>query len=98
MIEDVYEELYAIDRYLTQMRLAGLLDNLAGILVGTFTGVPDQQEILRREVPRLCLEMTPPSVAVVSGIAYGHVPRRLTLPVGAVTTVHTDARTFTIPD
>lgn len=96
VIEDVYEELYAIDRYLTQMRLAGLLDDLAGILVGTFTGVPDQQEILRCEVPRLCREMTPHTVAVVSGIAYGHVPCRLTLPVGAVTTIDTDARTFTV--
>lgn len=95
VIEDVYEELYAIDRYLTQMRLAGLLGDLAGILVGTFTGVPDQLETLRREVPRLCREMTPPTVAVVSGIAYGHVPRRLTLPVGAVATVQIDSRAFT---
>jgi muramoyltetrapeptide carboxypeptidase len=96
VIEDVYEELYAVDRCLTQMRLAGLLDNLSGILIGTFTGVPDQVEALGREVPRLCLEMTAPDVTVVSGIAYGHVPRRLTLPVGAATTVDFEARTFTV--
>ncbi len=77
VIEDVYEELYAVDRFLTQIRLAGLMDNLAGILVGTFNGVPDHLEELLREVPRLCLELAPPSVAVVSGIAYGHIPRRM---------------------
>ncbi|MES2461499.1 MAG: LD-carboxypeptidase [Armatimonadota bacterium] len=95
VIEDVYEELYAIDRYLTQMRLAGLFDQVAGIMVGTFTGVPDQLESLRREVPRLCLEMVPPTAAVVSGIAYGHIPRRLTLPVGATATVNFQNRLFT---
>jgi muramoyltetrapeptide carboxypeptidase len=94
VIEDVYEELYAVDRFLTQLRLAGVFENIAGILVGTFTGVPDQLDALRREVPRLCLEMTPPAVAVVSGIAYGHVPRRLTLPVGARTTVDIETRSF----
>ena len=96
VIEDVYEELYAIDRFLTQTRLAGLFDTLAGILIGTFNGVPDQTETLEREVPRLCLEMTPPSVAVVSGVAYGHIPRRLTLPVGAVSTVDIPARSFRV--
>lgn len=96
IIEDVYEELYAIDRFLTQARLAGLLDNLAGILIGTFNGVTDQVETLHREVPHLCLEMTPPSVAIVSGVAYGHIPRRLTLPVGAVSVVDIAARSFTV--
>ncbi|MBC8102859.1 MAG: LD-carboxypeptidase [Cytophagales bacterium] len=96
LIEDVHEELYAVDRYLTQLRLAGLLEPLAAVLIGSFNGTPDQEEALRTEVPRLCLEMTPPSVAVVSGIAYGHIPCRLTLPVGAPATVDIQARTFRV--
>ncbi len=48
VIEDVGEPLYAVDRYLTQLRLAGILDNLAAILIGTFNGVEGEEELLPR--------------------------------------------------
>jgi muramoyltetrapeptide carboxypeptidase len=84
VIEDVHEELYAVDRALTQLRLAGVLNRLAAVLVGSFNGVEGQDELLAVEVPRLVCEMTPETVPVASGVAYGHIPRRLTLPVGAL--------------
>lgn len=96
VIEDVHEELYAVDRCLTQLRLAGILDNLAALLIGSFNGVEEQNELLRAEVPHLALEMTPPHVTVVSGIPYGHIPRRFTLPVGASCLVDLTAGTFTV--
>jgi muramoyltetrapeptide carboxypeptidase LdcA involved in peptidoglycan recycling len=37
-------------------------------------------------------------VAVASGVAYGHIPCRLTLPVGAVATVDLGAGTFTFAE
>lgn len=94
VIEDVGEPLYAIDRYLTQLRFAGILEKLAAVLIGSFNGVDGQDEALIREVPRLVLEMTPETVAVASGVAYGHIPCRLTLPVGAFGTVDLRAGTF----
>jgi muramoyltetrapeptide carboxypeptidase len=96
VIEDVHEELYAIDRCLTQLRLAGILDSLAALLVGSFNGVEAQNDLLRAEVPRLALEMTPAHVTVASGIPYGHIPRRFTLPVGAPCLVDLTAGTFTL--
>ncbi len=36
-LEDINEELYRIDRLLTQLRLAGVLDAVAGIVLGSFT-------------------------------------------------------------
>lgn len=90
VIEDVHEELYSIDRALTQLRLAGVLDQLAGVLVGSFNGVEGQDEYLAVEVPKLVAEMTPESVAVVSRVAYGHIPRRLTLPCGAMVVADTE--------
>lgn len=95
VIEDVSEELYAVDRMLTQLRLAGVLNNLTALLVGSFNGVPTQNDLLRTHVPRMCEQFALPSVAVASGIAYGHIPRRLTLPVGAAATLNLDAGTFT---
>lgn len=96
VVEDIHEELYAIDRCLTQLRLAGILDRLNGLLIGSFNGVSDEEdEKLRIGVPRLAAEMTPQTVAVASGIAYGHIPRRLTLPLGARATVNLAAGSFT---
>ncbi|MBC8137685.1 MAG: LD-carboxypeptidase [Fibrella sp.] len=95
VIEDVHEELYAVDRMLVQLRHAGVLDNLSAVLIGSFNGTtPDENARLAAGVPRLVLENTPPSVAVASGIAYGHIPRRLTLPVGAVGTADLQKSTF----
>jgi len=96
VIEDVHEELYAIDRFLTQLRLAGALDKLAAILVGSFNGTTDEEnEKLKRDVPHLCVAHAPPTVTIASGVAYGHIPRRLTLPVGASATVDLHQGTFT---
>lgn len=97
LIEDVYEELYAVDRALNQLRLAGILDRLAGVLIGSFNGFKDERdEVLEKGVPRLALEAAPEQVAVVSGFVYGHIPRRFTLPMGAVATVDTMAGTLTL--
>jgi muramoyltetrapeptide carboxypeptidase len=94
LIEDVHEELYAVDRCLTQLRLGGVLEKLSGLLIGSFNGTEGQEELLRTEVPQLALEMTPPHVAVASGIPYGHIARRYTLPVGGETMVDLSAGTF----
>ena len=97
LIEDVYEELYAVDRALNQLRLAGVLGKLAGILIGSFNGFKDERDaVLFRDVPRLALEAAPKHVAVVSGFVYGHIPRRYTLPVGAMATLDCGAGQLTI--
>ncbi len=36
-LEDVSEEPYRVDRYLTQLRLGGVLDAVAGVVLGSFT-------------------------------------------------------------
>lgn len=93
VIEDVEEKLYHVDRFLTQLRLAGILEGLSAILVGSFNGTDDDED-LRRGVPLLARDLAPPSVAVASGVAYGHIPRRLTLPVGAWAEVDLRRGTF----
>ena len=97
VIEDVEERLYAVDRSLTQLRHAGILDSLAAVLVGSFNGVnPEHDAQLSVEVPKLALELCPERVAVASGVAYGHIPRRFTLPVGGGASVNLEAGTFTL--
>ncbi|HTO74311.1 MAG TPA: LD-carboxypeptidase [Gemmatimonadales bacterium] len=82
-IEDVGEELYRIDRMLAHLRMAGLLDKVAGVAVGQFT------ETTRRgadgamgfdEVLTTYLE--PLGVPVAFGFPIGHVDDQWTLPIG----------------
>ena len=95
VIEDVHEELYSVDRMLLQLRYAGILANLSAVLIGSFNGMDTEEDArLAIGIPRLVLENTPCSVTVASGIAYGHIARRLTLPVGAVGIVDLQKSTF----
>ncbi len=81
-IEDVNEPLYRIDRLLTQLRLAGTLHQLRGVLVGDVAGV--DVEALNR-----LLEQTfaPLRIPVLSGWRSGHCDPNLTLPMGALVTL-----------
>ena len=46
-LEDINEELYRIDRLLTQLRLAGVLDAVAGFVLGSFTEEASPAALLR---------------------------------------------------
>ena len=82
-LEDVGEPPYRIDGLLAQLRLAGILGRLGGLLLGRFTGW-DEDEAR----PTLSLEEVLREYAsdvngpVASGLIYGHFSRKNTLPLG----------------
>ncbi|MCF4996198.1 LD-carboxypeptidase [Pseudomonas syringae] len=78
-IEDINEPLYRIDRFLTQLRLAGVLHKLRGVLVGDVAGVDG--EALNRLLKQT---FAPLRVPVLSGWRSGHCDPNLTLPMGAL--------------
>jgi muramoyltetrapeptide carboxypeptidase len=94
VIEDVGESLYRIDRMLTQLRLSGVLNRVSAVLVGTFNGT-NEDNTIQESLPQMVMDMTPQSVTVVSGVAYGHIARRFTLPVGAMADINILEGTFT---
>jgi muramoyltetrapeptide carboxypeptidase len=81
-LEDVGESAYRVDRMLAQLRLAGLLDQVAGVVVGQFT-VTDPAEAIRIErVMREYLQHV--AVPVLLNFPAGHRPYNVTLPHGVM--------------
>jgi muramoyltetrapeptide carboxypeptidase len=73
-----------VDRMLSHLRLAGLLDRIAGLIVGQFTdmkkgtsdGALGFDEVLEHYV-------RPLGIPAASGFPIGHVDEQWTLPIGA---------------
>lgn len=85
-IEDIDETLFSLDRMLTQLRRAGRLANLAGLVVGQFT---DMRENLSLPFGKGAYEIIADAVSeytypVLFDFPAGHVPYNLALPIGSV--------------
>jgi muramoyltetrapeptide carboxypeptidase len=83
-LEDVNEPAYRVERMLIQLLQAGVLGRCRAVLLGEFLPMPVQSndngydlaavvDFLRQRL----------GVPVLAGLPFGHVPRKLTLPVGA---------------
>jgi muramoyltetrapeptide carboxypeptidase len=81
-IEDVGEPPYRIDKYLAHLKLSGVLGKLGGLIIGKFTGwEQDQKPTLTYDevIDHYTQHVHGP---VASGLVYGHVPVKNTMPVG----------------
>jgi muramoyltetrapeptide carboxypeptidase len=92
-LEDVYEHPYRIERMLTQLLYAGVLQKQKAILLGHFTNwvpVPhDKGYKLKTVVDWLRTKVDAP---VLTGLPFGHVPTKVCLPVGAKVTLAVEGR------
>ena len=80
-LEDVGEPTYPIDRALTQLRLSGALDGVAGLVLGQFTErKPSDNDLVLEEV--LADFAVRLGVPCVAGAPIGHVEENWCLPVG----------------
>lgn len=84
-IEDVGEKPYRIDRMLQQLRLSGILEEVSGIAVGTFSNCLDEYERENFEISERILDYLPhSSQTVVFKIAAGHSVPNNSLLIGAI--------------
>lgn len=77
-LEDRGEAPYRIDRMLTQLKLAGCLKGVRGIVLGAFTDCGSLPEILAIVRERLADAAIP----MLAGMEAGHTEPNLTLPLG----------------
>jgi muramoyltetrapeptide carboxypeptidase len=77
-IEDTGEVLYRIDRMLSQMKMAGIFDGLAGLLLGEFEGCGDPGAL-----NALVLQVFSDwDIPIVAGLDVGHGNCNKTIPMG----------------
>ncbi|MDW7692271.1 LD-carboxypeptidase [Flammeovirgaceae bacterium SG7u.111] len=84
LLEDVGEAVYRIDRYLVHLKLAGILDKVAGIVFSSCNdcdqGPSDKGFSLKQVLEQ---HIKPLGVPAFYGTMVGHLNEQYTLPVGA---------------
>ncbi|WP_217166481.1 LD-carboxypeptidase [Streptomyces sp. AC512_CC834] len=91
-LEDVGEETYRIDRYLTQLLRAGWLDGVRGVLLGSWK----ECESYERLRPMLADRLGGLGVPVVENFGFGHCEGALTMPFGVGAELDADAGILTL--
>jgi muramoyltetrapeptide carboxypeptidase len=93
-IEEIDEETYRFDRMMNQIKLAGLFEQANGIIMGELTDVKTSDTskpfLTTEQVMVDCFEDV--KKPILAGLVYGHVPKKLTLPVGLKVTMDADKR------
>ena len=91
-IEDIGEEPHGVDRYLAQLKLAGILDKVSGIVLGQFLdcqpGEPDKPSLELKEIfDDYFLSL---KIPIISNFAYGHGAIKHTMPFGIKAAIDTE--------
>lgn len=82
-LEDVREELHRIHRMLTQLDNAGILRRAGGVVLGQFTEATPEPAEPHFGLPEIYAEtLSEFQGPILSQVAYGHIPRKLTIPQG----------------
>jgi len=82
-LEDIDEFLYHTDRMIHQLKLSGKLDNLAGLIIGDFTDMKDNESPFGKSVLEIVLEAVEEfSYPVCFGFPAGHDKKNLALAFG----------------
>ena len=98
-IEDVGEAPYRIDRYLSELKLAGKLDLVNGIIIGRFsrreTEAPDSStdfqmhQVFQQYFSKM-------KVPVIFNFPSGHGSKNVSLPLGCIVEINTDDEIFKV--
>ena len=97
-LEDIDENVQRIDRMLTQLKLSGKLDEVAGILLGAWTDCgpmdtknPENNLTLETVIDEI---LTPLNVPLLMNVTCGHVLPTMSLPLGKTVTMDATKKTI----
>ncbi len=94
-LEEVDEELYRVDRLMSQLQLSGILDDIDGFIFGKCTNCnPDRgygsltfDEIMDHYIKPL-------KIPAFSGSMIGHIDSKFTVPIGIKAEMNAETGTF----
>lgn len=96
-LEEINEYIYRVDRMLSTLRLAGVLEQLAGVVIGKFTKCEPGDGFGTLTLDEVFDDyFLPLKVPVYRGAMIGHIKRKFTIPVGADAEIDADAGTLQI--
>jgi muramoyltetrapeptide carboxypeptidase len=95
-LEDVNEYIYRVDRMLSTLLLGGQLARVAGVVLGGFTHCgPSEGSFGTLTLDEVFEDYFGPlGVPVFRGAPFGHIARKMTLPVGTPVEMDADAGTL----
>ena len=95
-VEDTHEDVYSMDRMLTHLKLAGVLDQIAGFVFGKCTkceagsggyGSLTLEDVLTEHIGSL-------KVPAFAGAMIGHITDKFTVPLGINAEINADLGTI----
>ena len=88
-LEEIGEAPYAVERMLLQLFHAGILQKQKAVILADFSDCdpePDRFPYAMSHVVETLRELLP--IPVLTGLPFGHLAKKLTLPFGAIATLH----------
>ncbi len=98
VLEDIGEDVYGIDRYLVQLRLAGILDQINGLILGQFLDMDSGE----KSEPSLTLDQVIQEhthklkIPILGNFPYGHQDYKYTMPIGCKVRLDADNGTLAL--
>ena len=81
-LEDLDEYLYSFERMLVQIRTAGMLNNIAGLIIGELHEFKDQDVAFERNTDEIVMDICGDlNIPIVSNFPCGHGTYQATLPI-----------------
>jgi muramoyltetrapeptide carboxypeptidase len=82
-LEEIGEQPYRIDRMLQKMKLAGILKEINGVMLGAFINCNPEKGKPSLKLQKICQDIFHQThYPIISGFPYGHIKDSVTLPLG----------------
>lgn len=98
VVEDVDEAPHRVDRMFVQLKYAGVLDSIRALVLGRFTEcVPSDPSKPHLTIDQVLSDVVGSvDVPVLANLQYGHIPKKLTLPLGTTAVLNASEGTLEI--
>jgi len=78
-LEDVGEQMYGIDRMMTKLKRIGKLNELSGVVLGSFTSIGNVNDYFTESIEELIISYIPEGIPIATSLNAGHEEENLSL-------------------